>query len=156
MWSQITPRVGLELTMEGGGRHFICWYVKTQWFQFHVSKDDMSLCAWVHVCMLGVAGWSGESSKHTSGCVVWAKDTGQQERSDCEVFRNTITETEIFGVRPQLRQLWNRTRLQLQMQMAVCCSHTSSRSLPSTLSSQEETFSASSPSGLLGVYVLEM
>lgn len=33
---------------------------------------------------------------------------------------------------------------------------TSSSSFPSTLSSHEDTFSASSPSGLLGVYVFEM
>lgn len=99
------PRWHNELELMEGGeacRFMVC---NGQWFQFPVSKENMSSC----VCVLGDVGWSGESCKHTSGCMVWAKDTGQPELSDWSFQKHNNRNWNTW-IRIKLRQLWNRAR----------------------------------------------
>lgn len=71
MWPQMTQWVELEL-MSGreASQLMVC---NGQWFQFRISNEILSVC----VCVSAVVGWNEKSCKHTSGCVVWAKNTGQ-------------------------------------------------------------------------------
>lgn len=92
----------------------------------------------------GETGGAARALRTTSGCGVDAKDSGELEPSKVSFLLSLLLRRN--AARTDGGSEDGERRLLL----------TSSSSLPSTRSSHEDTFSASSPSGLLGVYVLEM